>query len=69
MSPRKKSQGVEKRTNMRADRYTPHANSVHPQNKDKKIFFLSFSHNTIYGIIIIKSRFTFSRKRKLKDFK
>ena len=46
---------------MRADRYTSHANSVHPQNKDKKIFF--------YGVIIVKSRFTISRQRKLEDFK
>ena len=50
---------------MRADRYASHANSVHPQNKDKKIFYLSFSQDTIYGIIII----AISRQRELEDFK
>ena len=39
---------------MRGDGYTLHANSVHPQNQDQKIYFLSFYQNSIYGIIIIK---------------
>ena len=52
---------------MRGDGYTLHANSVHPQNQDQKIYFLSFYQNSIYGIIIIKSRFTISRQRKLEE--
>ena len=54
---------------MRGDVYTLHANSIHPQSKDQKIFCLSFYQNNIYGITIIKSRCTISRQRKLEDHK
>ena len=54
---------------MRGDGYTLHANSIHPQNKDQKKNFLSFYQNPCDGIIIIKSRFTISRQRKLEEHK
>ena len=69
IAPTQQSQWIEKQTDMNGNGYTSHANSIYPQNKYKKIFYLSFYQNTIYGISIIKNRFTIPRQRKLAEHK
>ena len=59
---------------MRSDRYTSHANSIHPQNyinktKTGKCILISFYQSIIYGIIMTQNRLTFSRQRKLEKGK